>query len=45
MNRNELIKWLLAEGMAEEQRGIGHVTADDLADALLERYEIIERTN
>ena len=35
-----LAEWLLVNGFAEEKRGYGHVSAEDLAEALLERYEI-----
>jgi hypothetical protein len=38
--RDELVKWLLARGMAEEVSGFGYVTADELADELLKRYEM-----
>jgi hypothetical protein len=38
--RDELVKWLLAEGFAEQEPGFGHVTANELADDLLKRYEV-----
>lgn len=42
--RDELIAWLLDEGYAEQRPGYGHVTAEDLADALLERFEITAKS-
>jgi hypothetical protein len=36
----ELQAWLLKQGYAEEERGHGHVTAEVLADALLDKYSI-----
>lgn len=36
----ELSRWLLVKGYAEERRGYGHVSADDLAEHLLERFDI-----
>jgi hypothetical protein len=35
-----LAEWLLVNGFAEEKRGYGHVSAEDLAEALLETFEI-----
>lgn len=35
-----LAQWLLDNGYAEEQSGYGHVSAEDLAEALFEHYHI-----
>lgn len=40
MGKTELAKWLLGGGYAEEKPGYGHVSADDLAEALLGSFEI-----
>lgn len=40
--RERIIKWLLDNGYAEEQRGYGHVSAEDLADALLAEFHVEE---
>lgn len=40
----ELEKWLLAEGLAEEQRGYGHVDGKALALAILGKYRVEHRT-
>lgn len=34
--RERLIEWLLSNGYAEPERGYGHVSAEALADALIE---------
>lgn len=39
--RDEVIAWLLDNGFAEEQSGYGHVSAEELADALLARFELV----
>lgn len=41
--RTHLTHWLLVNGFAEEKRGYGHVSAEDLADALINRFEIRAR--
>lgn len=41
--RQTLINFLLAEGLAEEQDGYGHASAEQVADKLLERFDIEER--
>jgi hypothetical protein len=40
LNRDELSAWLVNRGYAEQERGYGHVTGDDLADALLSEFFI-----
>lgn len=40
MSRDELAKWLLDHGFAEEKSGYGHTSADELADALLSEFTI-----
>lgn len=35
-----LVNWLLDNGYAEDKAGYGHVSAEELADALLECYEM-----
>lgn len=39
--RHDLLsEWLLMGGYAEAERGYGHVSADDLATALLNTFEM-----
>lgn len=40
VRRELLAQWLLIHGFAEEERGYGHVSAEDLADALVDTFEI-----
>lgn len=40
---NVLARWLVLHGYAEDTRGHGHVTGDELAEALLATYEIRHR--
>lgn len=40
---NVLARWLVLNGYAEDVRGYGHVTGDDLAEALLAHYDIRPR--
>ena len=40
MDHDELAKWLLDRGFAEEKPGYGHVSAEELADALLSEFTI-----
>lgn len=37
----ELVKWLLANGFAEEEPGFGHVDAETLAEALRARFDVL----
>lgn len=37
--------WLTLGGYAAVERGYGHVSGDDLAEALLERFSIVPRDN
>ena len=39
----ELARWLVSEGLAEEQDGYGHASGKSVAESLLEKYIIIER--
>lgn len=39
----ELEKWLLAEGLAEEERGYGHVDGAALAVAILGKFRVEHR--
>lgn len=34
MTKDEFIDWLLRHGFAEERRGYGHATAEDIAEKL-----------
>ena len=36
----KLRSWLLARGYAEEDRGYGHVSAEELADAILTTWDL-----
>jgi hypothetical protein len=38
-----LIAFLLEHGAAEERRGYGHISADELAELLLEHFAITPR--
>ncbi len=40
VDRYRLITWLLENGYAEPERGYGHVSAEELAEALLEEFHI-----
>jgi hypothetical protein len=40
MQQSLLAEWLVANGFAEETPGYGHVSADDLAHALVETFSI-----
>lgn len=37
----ELSEWLLQKGYAEESAGFGHVSADELAQALIDKFDIL----
>lgn len=37
----ELVKWLLDNSFAEEREGFGHVTADTLAAALIQEFDVV----
>lgn len=37
---DELAKWLLDKGYAEERPGYGHVSAEELAEALMTQFDI-----
>jgi hypothetical protein len=39
----ELCNWLLDNGYAEEKPGYGHVTGEELAEALLKQYTIVPK--
>lgn len=41
----ELKTWLLEKGFAEEESGFGHVDAETLAEALMDRFEIITKSS
>lgn len=43
--KEELVKWLLDEGLAEDKAGYGHASADELADKLLARFDILTTSN
>jgi hypothetical protein len=45
MNKDVLATWLLVHGFAEEVRGYGHVSADELAEALLEWFNVSPRND
>lgn len=38
--KEALTRWLLANGYGEELRGYGHATAEDIAEALLDNFNI-----
>lgn len=35
-----LADWLIANGFAEAQRGYGHATGEDIAEAMMEVFDI-----
>lgn len=37
----EVVKWLLENGYAEEQAGFGHADADTLANALVDKWDLV----
>lgn len=41
----ELIQWLLENGFAEEKPGYGHVDAETLAQALINRFDVITKAS
>jgi hypothetical protein len=41
MRIDELIAWLLERGYAEEKSGYGHVSAEELATALVETFDVL----
>lgn len=45
VKKNELVAWLLDNGLAEPQPGYGHVDADTLADKLLTKFDILMHSN
>lgn len=38
---DELTAWLLEKGFAEEKSGYGHVSAEELATAILDRFDVM----
>lgn len=40
VSENALARWLVLHGLAEDVRGYGHVTGDDLAAALVAKFDI-----
>lgn len=45
VRKDELVKWLLDMGYAEEKSGFGHVSAEILAEALMARFDIITESS
>lgn len=39
--KDEVVKWLLENGFAEEKPGYGHVDADELAAALVDKWDLV----
>ncbi len=44
LTAEELCNWLLENGYAEDKPGYGHVTAEELADALLDNFVMVRVT-
>lgn len=42
---DELTAWLLDKGFAEERSGYGHVSAEELALAILEKFDVMGSAN
>lgn len=40
MTADELARWLTERGLAEEQRGYGHATGEQIAEALLAAFDV-----
>ena len=45
VRHEELVEWLLANSFAEELPGYGHVDANELATALIRKFEILHYSN
>lgn len=45
VRHDELVAWLLEKGFAEETTGFGHVSAADLATAILDRFDVMGPSN
>lgn len=43
LTAEELAAWLLDNGYAEEKPGYGHVTAEELAEALLKQFTMVHK--
>lgn len=41
MRVDELVAWLLEKGYAEETSGYGHVSAEELAAALVDAFDVL----
>jgi hypothetical protein len=41
MKVEELVAWLLDNGYAEEKSGYGHISAEELASALVDNYDVM----
>lgn len=41
MRVDELVAWLLERGYAEEASGHGHVSAEELATALVDTFDVM----
>lgn len=41
VRQEEMVEWLLENGFAEEQSGFGHVSAEELAQELIKKFEIL----
>jgi hypothetical protein len=41
IRQEELVEWLLENNYAEELPGYGHVAAEELAAALIRKFEIL----
>lgn len=39
--KDEVVAWLLANGFAEDEPGYGHVDAETLAAALVEKWDLV----
>lgn len=45
IRQEELVEWLLEKGYAEERPGFGHVDAEELAQELIRKFEILHYSN
>ena len=42
VKKHELVEWLLGNGYAEEESGYGHVSAEELAEALIDEFDLVK---
>lgn len=43
LTHDELASWLVRRGLADDQRGYGHASGEEVAEALLENFNITHK--